>query len=197
MDPDKNRQQEVLEKKLRDVLATVNDASGAMKYPAEYLKFKKDIIVPHLRIALDRFKRGVQDICIDCGKEIPAERLEKIPAAIRCARCQTRFEKGGGPSGKERKEAAIFEAYREARLKLKPKLSASQDEFDNAAYEVWSEATHKIVDCPCRVGHPELCIERLSKEEKIDMLRGTVLGFDRFLDLIAVAKQIAQAIASR
>ncbi len=191
MDPDKNRKQEVLEKKLRDVLATVNDASGAVKYPAEYLKFKKDIIVPHLRIALDRLKRGVQDICIDCGKEIPAERLEKVPAAIRCARCQTRFEKGGGPSEKEKKEATIFEAYREARLRLRPMLSARREDLENAAYEAWAEATHKIVSCPCREGHPELCIELLSKEEKIEMLKGTVLGFDRFLKLITEARKIA------
>ena len=41
-------------------------------------------------------------ICIDCGEEIPAERLEAVPEAIRCIADQNRYEgelraRGGPP----------------------------------------------------------------------------------------------------
>ena len=35
---------------------------------------------------------GKYGICIDCGEEIPAERLEAIPEAIRCITDQNRYE---------------------------------------------------------------------------------------------------------
>lgn len=30
--------------------------------------------------------------CIDCGKPIPAARLEAVPGALRCVKCQHLFE---------------------------------------------------------------------------------------------------------
>jgi RNA polymerase-binding transcription factor DksA len=38
--------------------------------------------------------RGTYGICVDCGREIPADRLEVVPEAIRCIACQRRFEGG-------------------------------------------------------------------------------------------------------
>jgi DnaK suppressor protein len=30
--------------------------------------------------------------CVDCGTQIPAERLEALPSAVRCVRCQAAWE---------------------------------------------------------------------------------------------------------
>jgi phage/conjugal plasmid C-4 type zinc finger TraR family protein len=35
---------------------------------------------------------GSYGICRDCGRDIPKERLEAMPEAIRCVDCQRRFE---------------------------------------------------------------------------------------------------------
>ena len=35
---------------------------------------------------------GKYGICIDCGKEIPAARLEAIPESVRCVEDQARYE---------------------------------------------------------------------------------------------------------
>jgi len=45
--------------------------------------------VKDARRALDEGRYGV---CVDCGKEIPPERLEAAPESIRCVDDQRRFE---------------------------------------------------------------------------------------------------------
>jgi DnaK suppressor protein len=40
--------------------------------------------------ALQRFDAGTYGSCVSCGQAIPIERLEVVPAATRCVRCQTR-----------------------------------------------------------------------------------------------------------
>jgi DnaK suppressor protein len=35
---------------------------------------------------------GTYGTCRDCAREIPAERLEAVPEAVRCVDCQRRFE---------------------------------------------------------------------------------------------------------
>jgi DnaK suppressor protein len=50
--------------------------------------------------ALRRMDTGVFGTCVDCGYEIPIERLEALPFAIRCEEDATRHElelRGGGP----------------------------------------------------------------------------------------------------
>jgi RNA polymerase-binding transcription factor DksA len=51
--------------------------------------------------ALQRLEEGKYGICVDCGKEIPAERLKAMPEAIRCVDDQRRYEASirdtGGP----------------------------------------------------------------------------------------------------
>lgn len=37
---------------------------------------------------------GTYGTCIDCGREIPADRLDAMPEAVRCVACQHRFEGG-------------------------------------------------------------------------------------------------------
>jgi RNA polymerase-binding transcription factor len=35
---------------------------------------------------------GTYGVCRECGREIPAERLEAVPEAVRCLSCQRHFE---------------------------------------------------------------------------------------------------------
>ncbi len=48
--------------------------------------------------ALQRIEEGTYGKCLDCGGEIPRERLEVYPTAERCTYCQMRWENahGGG-----------------------------------------------------------------------------------------------------
>ena len=53
-----------------------------------------------LDAAHERILNGTYGICIDCGGEIGYERLRANPAAERCIRCQTLYEKThAAPSG--------------------------------------------------------------------------------------------------
>lgn len=42
--------------------------------------------------ALERMEHGEYGICVDCGEEIPVERLKVQPTATRDVACQERFE---------------------------------------------------------------------------------------------------------
>jgi RNA polymerase-binding transcription factor DksA len=49
--------------------------------------------------ALERLEDGSYGTCVDCGKEIPAGRLQAQPEAIRCVEDQRRFEASHGTTG--------------------------------------------------------------------------------------------------
>jgi RNA polymerase-binding transcription factor DksA len=46
-----------------------------------------------LNAAHRRLADGTYGICVDCGADIPVERLRAQPAAARCVACQQRHEK--------------------------------------------------------------------------------------------------------
>ncbi len=46
-----------------------------------------------LRAALQRIDEGHYGVCIDCGLDVPVERLQSQPLALRCVICQSRREK--------------------------------------------------------------------------------------------------------
>jgi YteA family regulatory protein len=46
----------------------------------------------NVRQALQRLKAGNFGLCLRCGREIPAERLEAVPAAAYCLDCQEQAE---------------------------------------------------------------------------------------------------------
>ena len=55
-----------------------------------------------VEIARERLAEGMYGTCVDCGRDIPAERLEAIPEAVRCIDDQNRYEaqlraRGGPP----------------------------------------------------------------------------------------------------
>lgn len=43
-------------------------------------------------LALKRIETGVYGDCMDCGSEIPLERLQASPQSLRCIACQEKFE---------------------------------------------------------------------------------------------------------
>ncbi|HEY0633088.1 MAG TPA: TraR/DksA C4-type zinc finger protein [Thermoleophilaceae bacterium] len=45
-----------------------------------------------VELALQRLGEGNYGVCIDCGRDIPAERLEAIPESVRCIDDQARWE---------------------------------------------------------------------------------------------------------
>jgi RNA polymerase-binding transcription factor DksA len=45
-----------------------------------------------VEIAQERLAEGTYGKCVECGKDIPPERLEAIPEAIRCIEDQNRYE---------------------------------------------------------------------------------------------------------
>jgi DnaK suppressor protein len=45
-----------------------------------------------VQIAQERLESGEYGKCVDCGKDIPAARLEAVPEAVRCIEDQARYE---------------------------------------------------------------------------------------------------------
>jgi RNA polymerase-binding transcription factor DksA len=45
-----------------------------------------------VRDALQRLEAGTYGQCVDCGRDLPDERLEARPEAERCVQCQQRYE---------------------------------------------------------------------------------------------------------
>jgi RNA polymerase-binding protein DksA len=43
--------------------------------------------VHQIDAAIERMNQGQYGLCQDCGKEIPAERLDALPFATKCAQC--------------------------------------------------------------------------------------------------------------
>lgn len=46
--------------------------------------------------AFERLEAGEYGQCVDCGAEIPRERLQAQPLALRCLGCQAAVERGSG-----------------------------------------------------------------------------------------------------
>jgi len=46
----------------------------------------------NVALALERLGKGDYGKCVDCGKDIPPQRLEAVPEAVRCIEDQARHE---------------------------------------------------------------------------------------------------------
>ena len=46
-----------------------------------------------LRASLRRVDEGTYGVCVDCGVEVPFERLHAAPMALRCIDCQVRADR--------------------------------------------------------------------------------------------------------
>jgi len=49
--------------------------------------------IHELATAADRIAEGGYGVCIDCGAEIPLQRLRAKPEAVRCIACQQQVER--------------------------------------------------------------------------------------------------------
>lgn len=47
-----------------------------------------------VRAARERLEQGSYGLCVTCGEAIELRRLEALPTALRCIRCQSLAEKG-------------------------------------------------------------------------------------------------------
>ena len=86
----------ILQTKLNYVKASLQAAAAdPERFPKEYVAFKTNIILPSLEAAMERMNRGIQEVCADCGKSIPEERLARAVGALRCVSCQSKIERNG------------------------------------------------------------------------------------------------------
>lgn len=53
-----------------------------------------------VEIAQGRLEQGEYGKCVDCGRDIPPERLDAVPEAVRCIDDQRRYEGGMGARGR-------------------------------------------------------------------------------------------------
>ena len=71
-------------------------ADGGTETHEQQLDETTDMILAaeaeNVETALARLASGDYGMCLDCGKEIPAARLEAIPEAVRCIDDQARYE---------------------------------------------------------------------------------------------------------
>lgn len=61
---------------------------------------EQDIDIFELReiaAARARMERGEYGVCVDCGVDIPAARMEAQPMALRCIPCQEKYEQAHPP----------------------------------------------------------------------------------------------------
>jgi len=54
----------------------------------------KNEMLGHIDAALRRLEAGSYGNCVDCGREIPDERLRALPFAARCVACENTRERG-------------------------------------------------------------------------------------------------------
>ncbi|MFP5406305.1 MAG: TraR/DksA family transcriptional regulator [Gammaproteobacteria bacterium] len=71
------------------------DASvGAEQVDLRNAQIDRDVVeLQQVNAALQRMDDGTYGLCIDCGGEIGAARLEANPSAERCIHCQEAYEK--------------------------------------------------------------------------------------------------------
>jgi RNA polymerase-binding transcription factor DksA len=60
----------------------------------DYKAFKLKFSIPNTERALAKIEAGTYGFCEGCGERISDKRLEKVPAALRCAACQSDVERG-------------------------------------------------------------------------------------------------------
>lgn len=74
-----------------------DDAAADVLLDSRLLNVQRDAAeLREVREALARMDNGGYGVCLDCGREIAAERLRVEPASARCLDCQSRHERDYG-----------------------------------------------------------------------------------------------------
>jgi RNA polymerase-binding transcription factor len=70
-----------------------DDASEAFEQAKDLaLRQNAEQLLTRVEDALERFERGTYGVCEHCGTEIDPARLQALPYATLCLRCQQRIE---------------------------------------------------------------------------------------------------------
>ena len=70
---------------------------AASSYNKEFLFHQSQAerqMLQHVESALSRVREGTFGECITCGEDINAKRLEAVPWAVHCVKCQEKIEQG-------------------------------------------------------------------------------------------------------
>ena len=71
-----------------------DEALASLVADTENAETRRDMReLQELDAALTRLADGTYGVCLDCGDDIPIERLRVNPGAKRCIRCQSVYEK--------------------------------------------------------------------------------------------------------
>ena len=71
-----------------------DDATNVYEQERQFaLQRNLEAVLQEVNDALRRMDEGQYGVCVDCGKEIPIERLEARPYAIRCIEDQAREDR--------------------------------------------------------------------------------------------------------
>ncbi len=107
------RRRIVLEAEIRAKLAAAREVAGSAAIDQvieggdyanadliaalDIAEVERDVVeLRALQAARARLDAGMYGTCVDCGTDVPVERLEAHPAAIRCTPCQAREESRAG-----------------------------------------------------------------------------------------------------
>lgn len=76
-----------------DVHTNADDAEAGQEEDLRFAEIQIDRErLEGIEHAQQRLLQGSYGVCLDCGEEIPRERLFAQPTAIRCTACQVAFE---------------------------------------------------------------------------------------------------------
>lgn len=77
-----------------------DEASVQIQSGIDHAEFERDVReLTDIENARQRLDEGHYGLCTDCGETIGYLRLQAQPAALRCAACQTAFERHHPPFG--------------------------------------------------------------------------------------------------
>ncbi len=73
---------------------TVDAAEERLRGALRSAEMDRDVAeLRDIEAARERLRTGEFGTCVDCGVQIPAERLNAMPASARCIECQERYER--------------------------------------------------------------------------------------------------------
>lgn len=86
-------QKRLLENKLDLYQKAVQNVPGRDLSEDTHLRIKREVALPAVRRALTKLARGCYCRCDECGEEISRRRLQLIPAAVYCTKCQQEHDR--------------------------------------------------------------------------------------------------------
>jgi RNA polymerase-binding transcription factor DksA len=60
---------------------------------SDYIIYKQNQVLPHLKAALSRINNGTYGVCLECGEIIEEPRLKMVPGAELCIKCVQKKKK--------------------------------------------------------------------------------------------------------